>query len=1282
MSWQLLERFFESDHFNNDPSLAVAYLARYADHIGIQYALCNKLRQFAYEEIEFFLPQLCHLLVSVENDSMALEEFIIDLCQESVSGALIVCSFSHGFSFPMFPQDKRVFEGIPRREPPNRLVGAKLTVQRPEKIHENILPTTVLASIVLAGVAAPFFPRHLGPLAIAQARRPRPPEETISEAPHVQKLSRSATVTGPPARVRRTKSAHTRTDSEQTTSSKQGKSRRSANAIKTLARRTSGARHVSLSEINGLTRLETSSLPDFTESLSRHVSSLEAPATSNSGARSWNEQRNTHDLVLSQEDRVHALRAHYFRSETAFLSALEGISNRLVVLPKPARLSALRAELALIARDLPAEVDVPGIYPATLADGIPSRSKHHRIVRLNPAEATSLNSAERVPYLLMVEVLREDFDFDPGTEANQQLLASLAEDKDKGKRLFDITHAAREEPDAPVEMTTNVDSVFEPALGDLSSPDLLQDFSDGVADDPRRPSAARAASTKTPPRLSSSTNTVSSYSLLSTPRMTDAPLSRAASPGLNKLAMGKQTPQAADQPDFSALATHMRTAAQMLAQLDISGSKRPRQEVEAIKSKIVASMQNLEEQSFTNDDTPQTFDKIFADSTPGRIMADLPDEGSEQLPDTPDVNTGVGAARMENDQKTGGVRRPGDRDDPSAATFGEDWNSKRDRIRRTSPYGWMKNWDLVSVIVKTGSDLRQELFACQMIRICAKIWEDAGVPVWVKQMRILVTGESSGLIETITNGVSLHSLKRSLTLSSIAAGTNPRKRFATLKDHFSKTFGAEDSATYRTALDSFIRSLAAYSMLSYILQLKDRHNGNILIDNMGHIIHIDFGFMLSNSPGSVGFEAAPFKLTHEYVEVLGGVNSPGYRSYVDLCKAAFQALRKSAENIVMVVELMGKESKMDCFGAGALQTTTALRQRFMLHLTKEEAEVFVETDLVQKSLGSYYTRLTSRLSVEIMSKLGRDTITLNNGHKMPVVGFGLWKVTNATCADQSSFNATNTSTDYGNEKEAGEGINRAIKDGLVKREDLFIVSKLWNSFHDKEQVKPICKRQLADYGIDYFDLYVIHFPIALKYVDPSIRYPPGWSDADGKTTQSKTPLHVTYAAMEDLVDDKLARSIGVSNYSGGLMVDLLRYARIAPATLQIEHHPYLTQPGLLKLCKDNGIAVTAYSSFGPQSFLELDMKSAKDAPLLMENAVVTRIAEGHSRTPAQVLLRWATQRGVAVIPKSNNQGRLEQNLDVTGWDLKTEELDEISALDRHLRFNNPPDYGVAIPIFA
>lgn len=307
---------------------------------------------------------------------------------------------------------------------------------------------------------------------------------------------------------------------------------------------------------------------------------------------------------------------------------------------------------------------------------------------------------------------------------------------------------------------------------------------------------------------------------------------------------------------------------------------------------------------------------------------------------------------------------------------------------------------------------------------------------------------------------------------------------------------------------------------------------------------------------------------------------------------------------------------------------------------------------------------------------------------MPQVGFGLWKVDNATCADQV-YNAIKVgyrlfdgACDYGNEKEAGEGVARAIKDGLVTREELFLVSKLWNTFHEGDKVEPICRKQLADWGIDYFDLYIIHFPVALKYVDPKVRYPPGWTYQGDEVLLSNASIQETWHAMEDLVHKGLARSIGVSNFQGSLILDLLRYAKIRPATLQIEHHPYLVQPTLLQLAKSEGIAVTAYSSFGPQSFIELEWQKAKDTPVLFEHPVVTTIAEKHKRTPAQVLLRWATQRGLAVIPKSNNPQRLEQNLHVTDFDLEQEELDSISSLDRQLRFNNPTDYLGTLHIFA
>lgn len=205
----------------------------------------------------------------------------------------------------------------------------------------------------------------------------------------------------------------------------------------------------------------------------------------------------------------------------------------------------------------------------------------------------------------------------------------------------------------------------------------------------------------------------------------------------------------------------------------------------------------------------------------------------------------------------------------------------------------------------------------------------------------------------------------------------------------------------------------------------------------------------------------------------------------------------------------------------------------------------------------------------------------------------------------------------------------------------------------------------------------VHFPVSLKYVDPKVRYPPGWAyDGKDEVVPGKASIQETWTAMEKLAEKGLAKSIGISNFQGSLILDLLRYAKIRPATLQIEHHPYLVQPTLLKLAESEGITVTAYSSFGPQSFIELGFANAKDTPVLFEHDAVTTIAKKHSKTPAQVLLRWATQRGIAVIPKSNNQGRLEQNLHVTDFDLEKSELESISSLDRNLRFNNPTDVSI------
>ncbi|EWC46982.1 hypothetical protein DRE_03744 [Drechslerella stenobrocha 248] len=971
-SRELLLRFFQSDHFNDDPFLPVAYLQRYPNQIGIHHYLCHKLRQFSYEQIEFYIPQLCHLLVSINDiDSVALEEFVIELCEKNAHGALITFWLfqTHLHDLAKDPQSnafktcRRIYNKV------QDIVFGSAQAGERDPIQNNVPPVTILASLVLAGIAMPLLPAYAGPIAIAQARKQPRPELTISETPLPSpRLGRSKTVgatTSGSIRARRRKTEGSQSTSKlalprmDPTTPDQDQPPRSGKSapLSPRPRRTSSTsgtpRRQSFkpSQSNNLevapAPTNSTSLPDL-RLADTEVQELivrekrREPKSSRSRRKKVTE--------LTEKQKIHLLRKNYFHCETQFLTALEGISNKLIPVPKPARLSALRAELALLNNDLPAEVDIPVIIPCISEPASSDGHRHHRIVRISPAEATVLNSAERVPYLIMVEVLLNDFDFDPDSKDNQAIItAQLADDGKSKRRIFDLSDATRlaQRDEATDE---DPDSVYEPAMGDISNSPLVPTYDFDRTPRPSvDPNSSGKGSLSSVPRLSSGAATLSSTSSVVTPRSSgpdgrsESPIPRRSTPF---------SPGKTDQAELSALATHMRTAAHMLSQLDASSSKRPRDEVSAIKAKIIASMQALEEQSFFYEEPISTFESMMdAKVAPEAVEVLSVAEGSEK------IRTEAGEARMENDQKTAGIARRGDKDDPSAATFGEEWKAKRERIRKSSPYGLYRNWDLLSVIVKTGGDLRQEMFACQLIEFCGRVWENANVDVWVRRMRILVTGESSGLIETITNGVSLHSLKRSLTLASMAAGKNPRGKFATLKDHWQKTFGETDSKPYKDALDAFTKSLAAYSIICYILQLKDRHNGNILVDNEGHIIHIDFGFLLSNSPGSLGFEAAPFKLTYEYVELLGGVHSEQFVLFKTMCKKAFQALRKSADNLIMMVEIMGKESAMPCFGVGVVQVVSALRARFQLHLSQDEAEAFVENDVIAKSIGSYYTRM-------------------------------------------------------------------------------------------------------------------------------------------------------------------------------------------------------------------------------------------------------------------------------------------------------------------------------------
>ena len=301
------------------------------------------------------------------------------------------------------------------------------------------------------------------------------------------------------------------------------------------------------------------------------------------------------------------------------------------------------------------------------------------------------------------------------------------------------------------------------------------------------------------------------------------------------------------------------------------------------------------------------------------------------------------------------------------------------------------------------------------------------------------------------------------------------------------------------------------------------------------------------------------------------------------------------------------------------------------------------------------------------------------GQQMPAVGLGLWKIDPQDVAQavyqaiEAGYRHLDSAADYGNEKQVGEGIARAIADGLCSRDELWVTSKLWNTYHRQEHVEAACRKSLDDLGLDYFDLYLVHFPIALSYVDFNDRYPPEWlfdPAAENPGMQlDAVPLSETWGAMEQLVQNGLARQIGVCNYSASLLHDLMSYARIKPAMLQIESHPYLTQEALLRTAQQYNIAVTAFSPLGALSYVSIDMASANDS--VLTEPVVVAAAQRAGVTAAQVVLRWGIQRGTAVIPKTSNPQRLAENLALSQFSLEDDEMAAISALNQNRRFNDP-----------
>ncbi|EHN00559.1 Pik1p [Saccharomyces cerevisiae x Saccharomyces kudriavzevii VIN7] len=1016
----------------------VELLCKHSENVGIHYYLCQKLATFPHNELQFYIPQLVQVLVTMETESMALEDLLLRLRAENPHFALLtfwqlqalLTDLSTDPASYGFQVARRVLNNLQ-----TNLFNTGSSSNKNIRINENVAPALILSSMMMSAIALPQLSEVAKPLVESQGRRQKAfvfklarsamkdftKNMTLKNTLLNKKGSKSKKVssngslvptspidlidpikTKEDASYRKSRRNEVKLDfdivddignqvfEERISSSIKLPKRKPKYLDSSYVHRTYDGRTVNRDgtamkseksvdgKINNTVPLEvrndentdignndyetggeteedadalnsdqfTSSMPDLHNIRPRLSSasftSLEGtPKLNRTNSQPLSRQavKNNKKVnsFLSQEidlsqltttSKIKMLKANYFRCETQFAIALETVSQRLARVPTEARLSALRAELFLLNRDLPAEVDIPTLLPPN------KKGKLHKLVTITANEAQVLNSAEKVPYLLLIEYLRDEFDFDPTSETNERLLKKI--NTNQGSIVFDLNYMNRKENrEERIESTTI--SVDSPSLVyDGNTPYNKISHNDAPSSTSRT-NAASAARFRTEVnkeedlgdmsmvKVKNRTDDEAYRNSLVLQSAANVPIlsagSQDRSPELNfgsnldevLIENGMNSKKIHGQTD--ALADQMRVSAVMLAQLD----KSPQQLSEStkqIRAQIISSMKEVQDKFGYHD-----------------LEA---------------LHGMAGERKLENDLMTGGI---------DTSYLGEDWATKKDRIRKTSEYGHLENWDLCSVIAKTGDDLRQEAFAYQMIQAMANIWVKEKVDVWVKRMKILITSANTGLVETITNAMSVHSIKKALTKKMIEdAELDDKGGIASLNDHFLRAFGNPNGFKYKRAQDNFACSLAAYSVICYLLQVKDRHNGNIMIDNEGHVSHIDFGFMLSNSPGSVGFEAAPFKLTYEYIELLGGVEGEAFKKFVELTKSSFKALRKYADQIVSMCEIMQKDNMQPCFDAGE-QTSVQLRQRFQLELSEKEVDDFVGNFLIGKSLGSLYTRI-------------------------------------------------------------------------------------------------------------------------------------------------------------------------------------------------------------------------------------------------------------------------------------------------------------------------------------
>lgn len=297
------------------------------------------------------------------------------------------------------------------------------------------------------------------------------------------------------------------------------------------------------------------------------------------------------------------------------------------------------------------------------------------------------------------------------------------------------------------------------------------------------------------------------------------------------------------------------------------------------------------------------------------------------------------------------------------------------------------------------------------------------------------------------------------------------------------------------------------------------------------------------------------------------------------------------------------------------------------------------------------------------------TLEFKNKDTLDAIGLGTWKsepgkVKEAVyTALKSGYTHIDCALVYGNEAEVGKALNKALNEGILTREDLWVTSKLWNNAHKSEDVIPALEQSLKDLQLDYLDLYLMHWPVAFK---PDLEgFPQG---DDDYLSLEEVPLIETWNAMLEAKRQGLVNHVGVSNFSVKKLKGLIDKTDDVPEMNQVELHPLLQQDDLLAFCHGHDIHLTAYSPLGSGDRSE-EMK-ADDEPSMLENETINEIAQKHNCSPAQVLIAFHLHRDTAVIPKSTNPDRIKENLESAQIKFDDNDMQKLKSLDRHYRYVN------------